>query len=33
VVGIDDVVAGLEGALGDFDLEAGLYRLVDYLLC
>jgi hypothetical protein len=33
VVGIDDVVAGLESALRDLDLEAGFYRLVDYLLC
>jgi hypothetical protein len=32
VVGIDDVVAGLESALRDLDL-AGFYRLVDYLLC
>jgi hypothetical protein len=33
VVGIDDVVADLEDALGRLDLEVGYSYLVDYLLC
>jgi hypothetical protein len=32
VMGIDDVVADLEVAVGHLDLEAGYGRLVDYLL-